>query len=296
MEEDNLSIKRKCELLSLNRSGLYYEKKSVPNKDVDLMNEIRDIHEQFPALGHRKIHVMLRRSGHKHNRKKTQRIMRLAKIRAIYPEKRTTIPNKNHKVYKYLLKGIPIVRPNQAWQVDITYIKIKGGFVYLTCLIDIYSRRIMGWNLSTFLDTKSCVDALENALFIANPEIINSDQGCQFTSDDWCNTLINNGIFISMDGKGRWADNIYVERLWRTIKYECINLYRFDTVADAQNEIALFINFYNKIRPHQALKYQTPEEAYREFYLKLSLDKEIGLPIPLLGFMGNSEILAKELS
>ena len=210
------------------------------------MNEIRDIHEEHPALGYRKIHAILQNNGHVYNRKKIQRLMQIAGIKAIYPKKKTSVCNKAHKVYKYLLKDIRIIRPNQAWQIDITYIKIQGGFVYLICLIDIYSRRIMGWCVSTFLDTQSCLVALENALKIANPEIINSDQGCQFTSEEWCKTLEDKGIIISMDGKGRYVDNIYIERLWRTIKHECTNLYSFETVEEARKRIGQFIVFITK--------------------------------------------------
>ena len=188
--------------------------------------------------------------------------MPLAGLKAVYPGKKTTIRNLEHKVFPYLLRGLKIERPDQVWQVDITYIKMRNGFVYLVCLIDVFSRKIMGWALSTFLDTASCLEALNNALKYGNPEIINSDQGCQFTSAAWVEMLTQKGIFISMDGKGRWADNVYVERLWRTIKYENVFLHSFDTVTQAQIVLNRFIDFYNQKRFHQALNYHTPDAIY----------------------------------
>ena len=199
----------------------------------------------------------------------------LANLKAIYPKKKTTIRDKSHSVFPYLLKNMDIIRPNQAWQIDITYIKIRFGFVYLVCLIDIFSRRIMGWCLSPFLDTNSCIDALDSALNYAKPEIINSDQGCQFTSHIWHNKLSNHQIQISMDGKGRWADNIYIERLWRSIKYEMIYLHRFDTVLETKTALESYVAFYNDKRPHQALNYYTPNEIY--YKLKNEGGKTIGL-------------------
>ena len=182
------------------------------------------------------------------------------------------------------------------WQVDITYIKIRGGFVYLICLIDVYSRRIMGWNLSTFLDTVACQLALENALLKAKPEIINSDQGCQFTSESWCNMLTHNSIKISMDGKGRWADNIYIERLWRTIKYELVYLHRFESVDDIRRELSHYIPFYNTIRPHQSLKYCTPDNVYKEHQSVESITEKPRVFLPHLGEEYDSQIFVKILS
>jgi putative transposase len=206
--------------------------------------------------------IELRSKGFVVNHKKVQRLMQVSGRKAIYPQKKTTIRNPQHKVFKYLLRGLKIERPNQVWEVDITYIKVKNGFVYLTCLIDVFSRKIMGWSLSTFLDTASCLEALNNALQHGKPDIINSDQGCQFTSVGWVETLVKHGIFISMDGKGRWADNVYVERLWRTIKQEIVRLYRFDSVDQARLVLGDFINFYNTKRFHQSLNYHTPDAIY----------------------------------
>lgn len=257
-----LSVKKKCELLNVARSVMYYQQKPSTNDDPTIMNEIREIYQETPFYGYRRIAVGLRKNGFVVNHKRVQNLMTLAGIKAIYPGKKTTIRNPEHKVFPYLLRGLKIERPNQVWQVDITYIRIRYGFVYLVCLIDVFSRKIMGWVLSTFLDTASCLEALNNALKHGNPEIINSDQGCQFTSAAWVEALMQNGIFISMDGKGRWADNVYVERLWRTIKYENVFLHSFDTVGQARITLRNFIDFYNQERFHQALNYHTPNAVY----------------------------------
>lgn len=188
--------------------------------------------------------------------------MRVAGVQAIYAAPKTTVKNHEHEVYAYLLRDITICRPNQVWQVDITYIKIAHGFVYLVCLIDVYSRKIVGWNLSTYLDTQSCEQAMLNALLCGKPEIVNSDQGCQFTSSSWINLVIKSGARVSMDGKGRWADNVYIERLWKTIKYESVFLHSFDTVQQARDALSKYIKFYNEDRPHQALNYHTPSAIY----------------------------------
>jgi putative transposase len=257
-----LSLKRKCELLNVVRSTMYYQPKPIENDTAILMNEIRDIYQETPSYGYRKITIGLRQRGFVVNHKKVQNLLTLAGIKAIYPGKKTTIRNSEHKVFPYLLRGLVISRPNQVWQVDITYIKMRAGFVYLVCLIDVFSRKIMGWSLSPFLDTTSCLEALKSALKYGKPEIINSDQGCQFTSEAWIENLTREGIFISMDGKDRWADNVYVERLWRTIKYENVFLHSFDTVEQARLTLGKFIKFYNEKRFHHALNYHTPDTVY----------------------------------
>lgn len=260
--ETVVPIQRKCELLGVARSTIYYRPKDVENDDLMIINEIEDIYREIPIYGYRRITIELRKRGFCVNHKRTQRLMQQMGRRAIYPAKKTTIRNKEHQVFKYLLRDIKIDKVNRVWQVDITYILVKGGFVYLTCLIDVFSRKIMGRSLSTFLDTASCLDVLNNALKHAKPDIVNSDQGCQFTSTDWVSTLEANGILISMDGKGRWADNIYIERLWRTIKNEVIPLHRFDSVEHARIILDNFITFYNSKRFHQALNYHTPDAVY----------------------------------
>jgi len=241
---------------------MYYKPKPQDNDDVLIMNELRTIYQRHPYYGYRKMMVGLREIGIVANHKKVQHLLKAAGIQAIYQTKRTTVRNIQHKVFPYLLRNMKIERPNQAWQVDITYIKIRGGFVYLIGLIDIFSRKIMGWNLSTFLDTASCLEALFLALKYYKPEIINSDQGCQFTSESWVNILQQQSILISMDGKGRWVDNVFVERLWRTIKYELVYLHSFDTVTQAREAIANFIIFYNQQRFHQSLNYHTPDAVF----------------------------------
>ena len=257
------SLKRRCELLRVNRSTMYYKHKNKDlDAEMDIINEILDICRYYPCYGYRKIQVLLAAKGYHINHKKLQRLLSQQGLRAIYPKKKTSIGNKQHKVYPYLLRNLAIDRPNQAWQVDITYIKIKGGCLYLTCLIDIFSRKIMGWALSPFLETGPCIAALKMALENGMPEIVNSDQGSQFTSQLWTEFLASKGIQISMDGKGRWVDNKYVERLWRTIKYEIVFLYCLESVSQTRQVIAEFIEEYNSKRPHQSLNYHTPNTIY----------------------------------
>lgn len=242
---------------------MYYKPMPATNADAVVMNEIREVYQQRPFYGYRRILVELRKTGFLINHKRLQRLLASAGIKALYPGKRTTVRNPEHKVFPYLLRELVIVRPNQVWQVDITYIKMRNGFVYLICLIDVFSRKIMGWELSTFLDTAPCLEALCKALNNGLPEIINSDQGCQFTSAVWIETLMLNNIRISMDGKGRWADNVYIERLWRSIKYENVFLHSFDTVEQARNCLGDYIEFYNNQRSHQALNYHTPNDVHK---------------------------------
>jgi len=258
-----LSTVRQCSLLGLNRSGLYYQHRSPPPDTVTLMNEIRDLHEVYPMYGYRKVHVVLKRQGWPINRKRVERLWTEMGLCALYAKKRTTIPNKQGRQYPYLLKDLVIAEPNQVWQTDITYIKLAGGYVYLIALIDVYSRYVMGWTLSNTMDTSFCLRAFDQATELGvYPEILNTDQGSQFTSDDWLYACVNCGIQISMTGKGRCADNIFVERFWRTLKYEEVYLKSYDTLADARQAIGAFIDFYNQTRPHQSLSYQTPAECY----------------------------------
>ena len=250
-------------MLNVVRSTTYYKPKPIENDDAVVMNEIREIYQKWPFYGYRRMLVELRKTRVFINHKRLQRLLVSAGIRAIYPSKKTTVRNHEHKAFPYLLRGLIIERPNQVWQIDITYIKMRHGFVYLVCLIDVFSRKIMGWELSTFLDTTPCLEALHRALKHGKPEIINSDQGCQFTSVAWVEFLTLNTISISMDGKGRWADNVYIERLWRTVKYESVFLHSFDTVEQARNCLGDYINFYNQQRCNQALNYHTPDKVYR---------------------------------
>ncbi len=260
--KDERGIAELCRLLGVNRSRVYYNKTTTKEIDVVTMNEIRAIYADTPFYGYRKIKVELGKIGYICNVKKVLKLMRMIGIKAIYPGKKTTIPNANHKKHPYLLMGLEITHVNQVFQVDITYIKLRSGFCYLVCLIDLYSRRIVGWAISPFLDTAMCLEAFQNTLKAGIPEIINSDQGCQFTSLQWCEALIANGIQISMDGKGRWVDNKYIERFWRTLKYEAAYLHSFETLSEAKTILGAYIEFYNKKRPHQSLDYKTPNEIY----------------------------------
>lgn len=244
---------------------MYYKKNPLSPLDIEIMNEMVDINRQIPFYGYRRVKVELKTRGYTINHKKTQRLMKLVGLKALYPKKKTTKINITHKKYPYLLRDIVIDYPNKAWDIDITYIKIKFGYVYLVCLIDIFSRKIMGWCLSPYLDTLPSLEALEKALKLGYPSIINSDQGCQYTSDKWVSALIEKKIQISMDGKGRWADNIYIERFWRSIKYECLYLHSFETVVEAREILGNYIEFYNQLRPHQSLEYKTPNFVYMNY-------------------------------
>lgn len=261
-ENVGLSVRRQCVLLGVNRSNVYYENKAVVEEDVDIMNEMRNLFQECPFYGYRRLHASLQNNGYAINHKKVQRLMQLAGLKALYPKKNLSIKNQAHKIYPYLLRNLKINRPNQVWQTDITYIKIRHGFVYLVCIIDAFSRKIMGWHMSPFLDTEMCMKAFYKAIIFAKPEILNSDQGCQFTSELWTSTLTKNNIQISMDGKGRWADNICIERFWRSLKYESVFLHSFDSVLQAQEATDRYIKFYNNLRLHQALNYKTPNEVY----------------------------------
>jgi len=261
--QNELTIRKKCTLLGVNRSRLYYKKKQPNKQNVAMMNTMTDIYLKHPFYGYRRMHAVLNKAGHAVNRKKVQRLMSLAGLKTIYPKQKTTIRNKQHRIYPFLLRDKRISHPNVAWETDITYIRMRCGFIYLVCLIDVFSRKIMGWSISVTLDAQFCVNALEEALSKAKPEIVNSDQGCQFTSLLWIEKLKQKNIQISMDGKGRWADNIYIERFWRSLKYENVLLQSFDSVAVAKESIEKYIKFYNSERPHQSLNYQTPDYVYR---------------------------------
>jgi putative transposase len=284
-EHAGLSVRRQCVLLGVNRSNTYYASKTVAEKDIDIMNEMRCLFQESPFYGYRRINAALQNNGYVINHKKVHRLMQVAGLKALYPKKNLSIKNHAHKIYPYLLCDLKIDRPNQVWQTDITYIKIRHGFVYLVCIIDAFSRKIMGWHMSPFLDTEMCMQAFYKAIIFAKPEILNSDQGCQFTSELWTSTLTKNNIQISMDGKGRWADNICIERFWRSLKYESVFLHSFDSVLQAQEATDRYIKFYNNLRLHQALNYKTPNHVYdmnltskdKEFKCFDSLKK--GLPV-----------------
>jgi len=263
VERDNpeLSITAQCVLLGLGRSAYYY-KVRTNEEDEALMVEIDRIHTDKPFYGIRRIRHELRKQKYQLGRKRIARLMKKLGIRTAYPRPRTSISNAQHKKYPYLLKKMKIQKPNQVWAVDITYIKLGSGWIYLVAIIDWHSRYVLSWEISTTLDANFCVSALESALRKQKPEIFNSDQGVQFTCKNFTEILESNKIQISMDGKGRCYDNIFVERLWRTIKYEEVYLKAYESVKEAHDSLKKYIHFYNYERPHQSLDYKTPSEVY----------------------------------
>jgi putative transposase len=259
-----LSVRRQCELLRLSRSGMYYEPVATSPDELALMRRIDEIHLKYPFYGSRKVSLELRNEGREANRKRVQRLMRLMGLEAMAPKPKTSEPHPEHVVYPYLLRGLAISRVNHVWATDITYIPMKAGFVYLVAIMDWYSRRVLSWQLSNTLDSSFCVEALQRAFEgFGQPEIFNTDQGAQFTADAFTKSLRDRGIAVSMDGKGRCLDNVFVERLWRSLKYEEVYLHAYDTVAEARGGVGRYLAFYNTQRPHQALGYQTPDAFYR---------------------------------
>ena len=264
-EHGFLSLRRQCSLLGLHRSTYYYQPSGESDENQSLMLEIDKIYTRSPFFGSRKIAKELNRTEKWRDvdRKRVSRLMRLMGIEAIYPKPRLSKSDDAHKKYPYLLRGMAITRPNQVWSMDITYIPTAKGFVYLTAIIDWYSRYVLSWELSNSLEASFCVKALKRALSLyGRPEIFNTDQGSQFTSEDFTGLLEVQGIRISMDGKGRCLDNIFIERLWRSVKYEEVYLKEYSTLPDARIALELYFSFYNESRLHQALGYETPMEVY----------------------------------
>jgi len=262
--DTELSVRRQCELLALNRSTLYYEPVEVSAEETALMKTIDQVFTRWPFYGSRRIVLELERLGHKVNRKRVQRLMRVMGLQALVPGPHTSKPHPEHKVYPYLLRRLDITRPNQVWAADITYIPLENGWGYLIAVIDWYSRAVLAWRLSNTMTVEFCIDTLKDALHAhGRPEIFNTDQGAQFTSPDFTDVLDGEGVAISMDGKGRATDNIFIERLWRSLKYEDVYLRNYATLAEAQAGIANWIRFYNVRRPHQALDNRTPMDVYR---------------------------------
>ena len=234
------------------------------------MRRIDEIHLKFPFYGNRRIRDHLERQGCRVDRKKVRRLMLLMGISALYPRRRTSKPGKGHKIYPYLLKDLSIERPNQVWASDITFIPMARGFLYLVAILDLYSRKVLSWRLSNTMDTAFCVDALEEALrWRGTPEIFNTDQGAQFTSDAFTKVLNDAGIRISMDGKGRWVDNVFVERLWRSVKYEEVYLKAYDSINAARTSLGRYFTFYNTKRRHQSLDRRTPDSVYYQYAAQL---------------------------
>jgi putative transposase len=256
-----LSALQQCSLLDVSRSSLYYRPRGPSQKDLALMNQIDRQYLVTPFYGSRRMKVWLGREGHRVNRKRVRRLMRTMGLQAIYRRPRTSRPGPGHKVYPYLLGGMEINRPNQVWAADITYIPMAKGFLYLVAIMDWYSRHVVAWRLSNTLDADFCVQALAEALSRGTPEVFNTDQGSQFTSDEFTCLLQRHGVRISMDGKGRYLDNIFVERLWRTVKYEEVYLKAYSGGREARAGIDNYFRFYNTQRPHQSLGYRTPAEV-----------------------------------
>ena len=258
----SLSIVRQCKLLDISRSGLYYQPKGISEEDLDLMKLIDRQYLLTPFYGARKMAACLKSHGHLVNRKRVRRLMRIMGLKAIYRRPRTSKPAPGHKIYPYLLGGVKITRPNQVWAADITYIPMARGFLYLVAIIDWYSRYVLCWRLSNTLDADFCAEALEEALGKGRPDIFNTDQGSQFTSEAFTGLLEQHGIRISMDGKGSYNDNLFIERLWRSVKYEEVYLKAYQDGRDTRIGLGNYFRFYNTERPHQALGYRTPAKVF----------------------------------
>jgi len=259
-------MRRQCELLGVNRSTLYYEPVEPDREELDLMRRIDELHLKHPFFGSRSIAQTLKRDGVEVNRKRVQRLMRLMGLESTAPKPNTSKPSPEHPKYPYLLRNLTVSRINQAWAADITYIPLSRGFAYLVAVIDLYSRRVLAWRLSNTLETSFCLEALHEALKrFGRPEIFNTDQGSQFTAEDFTGVLLDNNVKISMDGRGRCLDNVFVERLWRSLKYEEVYLYAYENLSEAWEGIGRYFDFFNDERPHSALGYQSPASFYDGF-------------------------------
>ena len=258
-----LSLSRQCQLVSIARSSFYYEGRGESPLNLELMRLIDEQYLETPFYGSRQMTRWLRRQGYTVGRKRVRRLMRVLGLQAVYQRPRTSDPHPNHKIYPYLLRDMKITRPNQVWCADVTYIPLQRGFLYLVAIMDWASRKVLSWRLSNTLEASFCVEALEEALErFDKPEIFNTDQGSQFTSFPFLDVLKEAGIRISMDGKGSWMDNVFIERLWRSLKYEQVYLAEYQTGSEARAGISWWIDFYNRRRPHSSLADRTPDEAY----------------------------------
>jgi len=262
-DHPRLSIVQQCKLLSVNRSSYYYQSSGESELNLELMRLIDEQYLKTPFYGHRQMTKHLRREGYAVSRTRIGRFMKLMGLSAIYQKPNTSKPHLKHKIYPYLLRDITIDRPNQVWCADISYIPMRRGFLYLVAIMDWATRKVLSWRLSNTMEADFCVAALEEALDrYGKPEIFNTDQGSQFTSDDFTGALKSANIRISMDGKGCWVDNVMIERLWRSLKYECIYLHAFETGSEVRQGLKHWIDFYNRQRPHSSLDDKTPDEAY----------------------------------
>ena len=258
-----LSLARQAEELGISRSSLYYDPQPVSAADLAIMRRIDELHLEFPFAGSRMLRDLLAAEGFTVGRLHVATLMKRMGIEALYRKPATSKPTPGHQIYPYLLRKLPITRPNQVWAMDITYIPMARGFVYLAAVVDWFSRRVLAWRLSITLEAAFCIEALEEALArYGRPEIFNTDQGSQFTSTAFTEVLLKNEIAISMDGKGAWRDNVFVERLWRSIKYEEVYLKAYDSVSEARASIGRYLAFYNGRRPHSSLDRRTPDQAY----------------------------------
>ncbi len=258
-----LSQSRQCQLLSMARSRLYYQAQGESPFNQKLMRLIDKQYLLTPFYGSRQMANYLGREGYCVSRKRTRRLMKVMGLQAIYCQPKTSVPDSQHTIYPYLLRGLTITQPNDVWCTDITYIPMEQGHLYLVAIMDWATRKVLSWRLSNTLDTQFCVETLEEAIErFGCPEIFNTDQGSQFTSDDFTSVLHSKQIKISMDGKGRWMDNVFIERLWRSYKYECVYLNAFGSFAEAKQKTARWMNFYNTQRSHSSLENQTPDEVY----------------------------------
>lgn len=258
-----LPLRRQAAVLRLSRSTLYYEPRPVPAADLAVMRRIDELHLDHPFAGSRMMRDLLRGEGVAIGRERVVSMMRRMGLEALYRRPNTSKPAPGHKIYPYLLRGLDVVRPNQVWAMDITYIPMAHGFVYLAAVLDWFSRRVLSWRVSITLAVEFCLDAVEEALTrYGRPEIFNTDQGSQFTSASFTGLLLGNAIAVSMDGRGAWRDNVFVERLWRSVKYEEVYLRAYGSVGEARASIGRYLEFYNRKRPHSSLDARTPDQAY----------------------------------
>jgi putative transposase len=258
-----LSVRRQCELLGLSRSSLYYEPAGETTENLRLMRLLDEQYTACPFYGSRRMTVWLQARGEEVNRKRVQRLLRLMGLEALYPKPRLSVAGRGHRIYPYLLRGVSIERVDQVWSTDITYIPLRAGFMYLAAIIDWYSRYVLAWRLSNTLDGSFCLEMLEEALRGGRPEVFNTDQGVQFTAEAFTGKLLSAGVAVSMDGRGRCLDNVFVERLWRSVKYEDVYLRGYEAVPALEDGLGRYFAFYNEERFHQSLEYQTPGAVYR---------------------------------
>ncbi len=266
-----LSLTRQCNLLDINRSSVYYKPRPVCAEDLEIMKLIDEQYMKRPVCGSRSMRDHLEKQGYKVNRKRVQRLLRLMGLEVIYPKPKTSKPHPGHRIYPYLLKGLDINRPDMVWATDITYIPLRRGFMYLVAIMDWHSRKVLSWRVSNTLDSEFCVSALEEAIArYGRPEIFNTDQGSQFTSEAFTNVLKSNGIKISMDGRGRCMDNIFIERLWWTVKYHYLHLHSFENGLELRKGLRSWFEYYNRERTHQSLNSMTPDECYFKEQIKVA--------------------------